>query len=763
MRSAAELLGEGARLDDADELAVLLSEQGKDTRLARRRERRLVCVYGKVGHDDVIANALDLENLLMVHGLEMREIEAQPVRGDERSGLLHVLSEDIGQRTLQDVRRRVVARDEGAAACVDGGVHDIALVNAPGDDRAVMDGQALLGPFGVIDGDGAQVVRYGAGVAHLAAHLAVERRLVEYDGDLLAFMGLVDDRAVDDDVDDARVAFVLLVTHELGGAMHVEDVREDVAEAVPGLVIASCACPFALGRHLVFEALHVDLDALLVADLGRELDGEPVRVVQGEGGDAVEDVSLVQALDRLLEIVHTRVDGAIKALLLGEQHLLDERLVLDDLGIDRAHLLADGVEEALEEGTLDADETTMAYGTAQQATQDVATALVRGQDAVTDHEDDGAGMIRHDAQREIGELVAAVAATAQPFAHLDETMQDVGVEVRAHTLHDSGHALEAQTRVDVLLLEGNHRAVFLTVELREDEVPVLEEAVAIATGLAVGAAAPDILSLIVVELRARTAGTGGTGDPEIVIGAETGDMAGVDPHLLPDAGGLLVFLVDGDVDAIGVEAEHVDRELVGPGAHLLLEVRAKTEVAEHLEEGKMPAIGADDVDVIGPHALLRRRRAHVARVKVLLLQEIRLELDHARNREQQGRVIGDERGRGPALTALLLEEVQVRFANLGRRGGYGRHDAPCPLVLLYEFVVQALRRLARRIGRMGPRLVGAFLRWRMRNGLAARLDDDVDFLDRDAFDGAIGRLLRGLLHGLVIRLIGLLVLGGFVR
>ena len=64
---------------------------------------------------------------------------------------------------------------------------------------------------------------------------------------------------------------------------------------------------------------------------------------------------------------------------------------------------------------------------------------------------------------------------------------------------------------------------------------------------------------------------------------------------------------------------------------------------------------------------------------------------------------------------------------------------------------------------MCPGLVGAFLRWRMRDGLAARLDDDVDFLDRDAFDGAIGRLLRGLLHGLVIRLVGLLVLGGFVR
>ncbi len=274
--------------------------------------------------------------------------------------------------------------------------------------------------------------------------------------------------------------------------MHVEDVREAVAEAVPGLVIASCACPFALGRHLVFEALHVDLDALLVADLGRELDGEPVRVVQGEGGDAVEEVSLVQALDRLLEIVHTRVDGAIKALPPREQHLLDERLVLDDLGIDRAHLLADGVEEALEEGTLDADETTMAYGTAQQATQDVATALVRGQDAVTDHEDDGAGMIRHDAQREIGELVAAVAATAQPFAHLDETMQQMSVSKFELTPCMIAAMRSRPRPVSMFFFSrGHHRAVFLTVELREDEVPVLEEAVAIATGLAVGAAAPE--------------------------------------------------------------------------------------------------------------------------------------------------------------------------------------------------------------------------------------------------------------------------------
>ena len=291
-------------------------------------------------------------------------------------------------------------------------------------------------------------------------------------------------------------------------------------------------------------------------------------------------------------------------------------------------------------------------------------------------------MIGHDAQREIRELVIAIVAAAQALSYLDEAMEDVGVEIGAHALHDGGHALEAEARIDVLLLERNHRAVFLAVKLRKDEVPVFEEAIAIAAGLAIRAAAANVLALVIVELGARTAGAGGAGNPEVIVGAKARDVVRRDANLLPDVGGLLVLLVDRDIDAIGVETEHVDGELIGPGAHFLLEVCTEAEVAEHLEEREVTAIRANDVDVIGAHALLCGGRAHVAGIEVLLLQEVGLELHHARNGEQQGWVIGDERGRWPALAAFFLEEIQVCLANLCGRDGFGRHDAPCLFVLL---------------------------------------------------------------------------------
>ena len=210
----------------------------EDARLACGGKRGLVGVYGQIGHDDVVADALDLEDLLVRHGLEMREVEAQPVRCDERTGLLDMLAEHLGERALQDMRRRVVAGDECATALVDGGVHDVILVDAAARHYTVVDGQALLRALRVIDDDGAKLARDGAGISHLATHLAIERRLVEHDGDLVALVGLIDNRAIDDDVDDTCVTLVILVAHELARPMHVKDMREDIAETIPGLVVA---------------------------------------------------------------------------------------------------------------------------------------------------------------------------------------------------------------------------------------------------------------------------------------------------------------------------------------------------------------------------------------------------------------------------------------------------------------------------------------------------------------------------------------------
>ena len=102
-------------------------------------------------------------------------------------------------------------------------------------------------------------------------------------------------------------------------------------------------------------------------------------------------------------------------------------------------------------------------------------------------------------------------------------------------------------------------------------------------------------------------------------------------------------------------------------AHIsFLKYLPKLKLPSISEKAQMTARGADDVDVVGAHALLHRGGAHVGFLQVLLLQEVGLELHHAGARQQKRRVVGDEGGRRHALAALRLEEAQVFLADLGR-------------------------------------------------------------------------------------------------
>ena len=52
---------------------------------------------------------LDFGELAGIDGGEVRKVEAQMIGRDERAGLLHVRAEDVAQRGVHQVRRRVVA------------------------------------------------------------------------------------------------------------------------------------------------------------------------------------------------------------------------------------------------------------------------------------------------------------------------------------------------------------------------------------------------------------------------------------------------------------------------------------------------------------------------------------------------------------------------------------------------------------------------------------------------------------------------------
>ena len=682
MRATAELAREGLVLGPdghhAHDVAVLLAKQRDGAGGLRLVDAHDAGDDGLRREDLGVDLALDSGELVGRHGLEVREVEAQPVGSNKGARLVHVLAQDLLQRGVQEVRRGVVAADELTAAVVDGGAHRGTHADLALNDLALVGGEAALAVQRVLDPQLEAVREDPAGVTDLAAHLAVERGAVEHDLDLLALLGRGDLLAVPHEGDDgAAVQVVVVVAVEDGLVEPVGERGPHVVGLAPRVAVRRGARTLLLGVHRAVERVHVNLVTGALGDLAREVDGESVGVVQLERDLAGQDVALAQLVELRLEHGLAGVQRGAEALLLRGDDAVHEGLVLHELVVVLAHDALDLVGVLGQERALDAEQASVVDGAAEQAAQHVAAALVRGQDAVRDHERHGAGVVREDAEALVAGVrgACAVLLAREPLAELDEGAHDVALVVGALVLHDGGHALQAHAGVDVAVREVRHGAVLLAVVLREDEVPELEVAVAVVTGLL----ALELRTLVEVDLGAGAARAGGSGRPEVVLLAQARDVVVLDALGVPELDGLVVVLEDRHVQAVLRKAQVLGTrdELPCPRDRVCLRVAAEAEVAEHLEEREVARV-ADVVDVVGAQALLAGGRAdllHGLRALVVLL-----ELVHAGVRKEERRVLGDEGGGRVELAALVLEELEEVLADF--RGSHvlvvsSAHGSPC--------------------------------------------------------------------------------------
>jgi hypothetical protein len=119
VRAAAEFAAVAADVHDADELAVFVAEEGEGA-LGLLVEFGLVGVDLGVVDDLGVDELLDLEELGVRDGFEVREVEAHAVGGLGCSGLADVRAEDFAERPVNQVRGTVVAVDRATRREVDG-------------------------------------------------------------------------------------------------------------------------------------------------------------------------------------------------------------------------------------------------------------------------------------------------------------------------------------------------------------------------------------------------------------------------------------------------------------------------------------------------------------------------------------------------------------------------------------------------------------------------------------------------------------------
>ena len=243
----------------------------------------------------------------------------------------------------------------------------------------------------------------------------------------------------------------------------------------------------------------------------------------------------------------------------------------------------------------------------------------------------------------------------------DQGAEQVGLVIVVRALQQRGDALQPHAGVDRRLGQRHPFAGKLLV-LHEDEIPDLDEAVAILVRRA-GRAAGNVVAMVIEDLRAWAARAGVAHCPEIVGGRDAQDAAFRQAgDLLPQVEGFVVLGIDGGEQALGRDLIDLGDQVPGELDGQRLEIIAEREVPQHLEEGVVAGGVADIVQVVvlaaGAHALLRGGGAAVG--PLFHAGEDVLELHHAGIGEHQGRVVARHQGRrrhnGVAVLGEELEE-----------------------------------------------------------------------------------------------------------
>ena len=497
-------------------------------------------------------------------------------------------------------------------------------------------------------------------VADLTAALRVKRRPIENDGPGLAFAQALDAlAALGEQIQDAGVGLERLVAEKRRRLLELRRVAAGRLEA------ARFTRALALVGHERVEARLIDTEIALARDVGGEVLGKPVGIVELEDRLARNHAGRRELRDRVLEQPHPLAQGLGEALLLLLQHALDVRPPRAELGIDLAHLPLEARNELVEERLLDTELVAVPDCAPNDSPQDVAATLVTRKDPVGDQERAGADVVGDDAQR----FAVKVGRTRHGRGRFDQMTEEIDLVVRMHALHDGREALEPHARIDRGFRQRFELAVRVALELHEDEVPDFYEPIAVFVG-ASGRAAGDLAAVVVENLAARAARTGVAHGPEVVLLPHAREPALVDTDFVePDRGGLVVVPEDRAKKPVRRQAEHFGHELPGIVDRLALEVVAEAEIAEHLEERVMSGRVADVLEIVvlaaGAHAALRRRGARNR--PRLASQEDVLELHHPRIREQQRRIVDrhERRARNDLVAALgeVVEEGSTQFVS----------------------------------------------------------------------------------------------------
>ena len=262
-----------------------------------------------------------------------------------------------------------------------------------------------------------------------------------------------------------------------------------------------------------------------------EIERKAIGVVERERGLTLEPIALPEAATLLVEDGEPALQRLAKASFLELERLCDQRLGAVQLGIGLAHLAGERGHEPPHQRVDRTEQLGVPHGAPHDAAEHIAAAFVRRQHAIGDQERRRTQVIGDDTVRHAARPIGLDAGEIGDVG--DDGAEEVDLVVVVGPLQHRGDALEPHAGVDRGSRQRDALAAGELLVLHEDQIPNLDEAIAVGVGRA-GRSAGNMRPVVVENLRAGAAGAEVTHLPEIVGAGDARDLAlGQARDLLP--------------------------------------------------------------------------------------------------------------------------------------------------------------------------------------------------------------------------------------
>ena len=180
---------------------------------------------------------------------------------------------------------------------------------------------------------------------------------------------------------------------------------------------------------------------------------------------------------------------------------------------------------------------------------------------------------------------------------LNQRLEEIGVVVVMTALKQRSDTLQTHAGVDGLHFQRHHRPIIELFVLHENDVPNLDEAVAIFLRRT-WRATPDVIAVVVENFCTWPARTRWPHAPEVVIGRNANDPILWNPKFFPNVERLIIRVIDGRHQLRLVDTEIFGQQFPRKWDRFIFEVVAKAEVTEHFKKRVVTRCIAHVVEVV---------------------------------------------------------------------------------------------------------------------------------------------------------------------